>query len=347
MRNAIISGMNPRLSVLMPCYNAADTVEEALESLANQTLSDFELVVVDDGSTDATLQILQKWARRESRMCLIKTEHKGIIQALNIGLEACRARYVARMDSDDRSCSQRLEKQVNYLDEHPEISVVSCQVAGFPADQVRAGFRIYLDWLNNLVLDADIRREIFIESPLPHPSVLFRRQLIIESGAYQEHGWAEDYDLWLRLCLKGLHFARLPEILLEWRERPDRLTRTDSRYSVENFLRAKAYYLARGPLSGREAVIIWGAGMMGRRLAKLLERQKIPLAAFVDIDPGKIGHTKRGLPVIAPADLPELWNNCPNPVLLAAVGARGARSLIRRQLEGIGLQEARDWWCTA
>jgi glycosyltransferase involved in cell wall biosynthesis len=347
MCNAIISGMNPRLSVLMPCYNADDTVEEALESLACQTLSDFELVVVDDGSTDGTSQILHKWAKRECRMRLITTEHKGIIQALNIGLDACSAPYIARMDSDDRCHSQRFEKQVNYLDEHSEMSVVSCQVAGFPADQVREGFQIYLDWLNSLVLDADIRREIFIESPLPHPSVLFRRQLIIGSGAYQEHGWAEDYDLWLRLYLEGAHFARLPEILLEWRERPDRLTRTDGRYSVENFLRAKAFYLARGPLCGRGAVIIWGAGMIGRRLAKQLERQNVPLAAFVDIDPGKIGHTKRGLPVIAPSDLPTLWNSCPNPVLLAAVGARGARRLIRRQLEGIGLQETQDWWCTA
>jgi FlaA1/EpsC-like NDP-sugar epimerase len=116
---------------------------------------------------------------------------------------------------------------------------------------------------------------------------------------------------------------------------------------LENFLRAKAYYLARGPLVGRDAVIIWGAGMMGRRLAKQLERQSTPLVAFVDIDPAKIGRTRRGRPIIAPEDLLDRWHKYRNPVVLAAVGARGARLLIRQRLNDIGLVEGSDWWSAA
>jgi len=112
-------------------------------------------------------------------------------------------------------------------------------------------------------------------------------------------------------------------------------------------LRAKAYYLTRGPLVGRQAVIIWGAGMMGRGLCKQLERVGTPLAAFVDVDPGKIGRLRRGLPVISPGELPGLWSRLSNPVLLAAVGARGARALIRQQLQAFGLEEGSNWWSVA
>jgi glycosyltransferase involved in cell wall biosynthesis len=331
----------------MPCYNAAKTLTEALESLVNQTFSDFEVVLVDDGSTDETPDILRAWAARDSRFRLLTHPHAGIVTALAAGLVACQAQYVARMDTDDRSHPERLARQVDYLDEHPGVGLVSCCVVGFPAGDVREGFRIYMDWLNSLLADEAIQREIFIESPFPHPSVAFRRQSVDRVGGYQERGWPEDYDLWLRLYLAGTHFAKLPQVLLEWREHPDRLTRTDGRYSLENFLRLKAYYLARGPLKGRDAVIVWGAGMMGRRLSKHLLRQDVPLVAFVDVDPRKIGRTRHQLPILAPDALDAWWARYEHPVVLAAVGARGARQLIRERLTTLGLEEGLDWWGVA
>jgi len=170
---------------------------------------------------------------------------------------------------------------------------------------------------------------------------------LVKAGGYQEHGWAEDYDLWLRLYLLGATFSKVPEVLVEWREGQERLTRQDERYSLENFLKAKAHYLVQGPLQGRESVIIWGAGMIGRRLGKLLQSYGAPLAAHIDIDPRKIGRTRRGLPILSPEALPGLWQQCDNPVLLAAVGTRGARQLIRQRLVDFGLVEGQDWWGVA
>jgi hypothetical protein len=170
----------------------------------------------------------------------------------------------------------------------------------------------------------------------------------MQVGGYREqHTWAEDYDLWLRLYLTAAKFAKVPRLLFEWREIPGRLTRADRRYSLENFLRAKAYYLSRGPVQGRDGVILWGAGMMGRRLSKHLIRQGCPLVAFVDIDPKKIGSTLRDLPILPPEDLPACWGRYKEPVLLVAVGARGARAILRERLENLGLSEARDWWFVA
>jgi glycosyltransferase involved in cell wall biosynthesis len=337
----------PKVSVLMPCYNAATTLEEALDSLSVQSLEDYELVAVDDGSSDGTLEILQQRANDDARICVLAQPHQGIITALNAGLKTCRAEIVARMDADDRAHPQRLEKQFAYLQVHPEIALVGCRVAGFPPEQVRQGFNIYLEWQNALLSDDDIRREMFVESPLAHPSVMFRREWVQRLGGYQDNGWAEDYDLWLRLYLAGARFAKLPEVLLEWREAPERLTRRDGRYSLENFLRLKACYLSRGPLAGRDAVIIWGAGMLGRRLSKHLLRLGVPLVAFVDIDPRKIGRLRRGLPILPPGELPVWWQRYGNPAVLAAVGARGARALIRARLEALNFTEGRDWWGVA
>ncbi len=335
------------ISVLMPVYNAAATLAEALQSLERQTLGDYEGIAVDDGSSDESAAMLEAWAERDRRWRVLHIPHGGILAALNAGLAACHAPLVARMDADDLSHPLRLEKQAAYLESHPETGVVGCLVAGFPPGQVREGFRIYMEWLNSLVTDADMRREMFVESPLAHPSVMFRREVVAQAGGYQEHGWPEDYDLWLRLYLAGVGFGKVPEMLLEWRECPERLTRTDSRYSLENFLRAKAHYLMLGPLAGRDAVMVWGAGMAGRRLGKQLLRQGCPLVAFFDIDPQKIGHTRRGLPILPPEALPETWRQYRHPVMLAAVRSRGARVIVQRRLEGFGLREGQDWWGTA
>ncbi len=337
----------PAVSVLMPCYNAAATLDEAVASILSQTLAHLELVAVDDGSTDETAARLEAWAAQDSRVRLIRQEHRGIVGALCTGLDGCRAPIIARMDADDRSLPERLARQVDYLERHPEIAVVGCRVAGFPAGQVREGFQVYLDWMNSLITPEDIARQIWVESPLAHPSVVMRREWVERVGGYQDHGWPEDYDLWLRLHLAGAKLGKVEDVLLEWREHHGRLTRTDSRYSVENFLRLKAHYLMQGPLQGRRSVIVWGAGQMGRRLSKHLMRQGAPLAAFVDIDPAKVGRRRRGLPVVAPDGLPTLWRTLPRPVVLAAVGARGARVLIREQLTAMGLLEGQDWWAVA
>ena len=339
--------MPPSISVLMPCYNAASTLDEAVVSILDQTFTDLELIAVDDGSTDDTLRRLQSWAQQDRRVVVLPRSHGGLVDALQAGLSACRAPLVARMDADDRSSTDRLGRQFAALEAHPEVAVVGCLVEGSPSQDVRQGLQMYIEWLNGLVTPEAIAREIFVESPLAHPSVVMRRSWLERVGGYQDRGWPEDYDLWLRLHLAGARFAKVPEVLLGWREHPARATRTDRRYAVENFLRAKAHYLTRGPLVDRDSLVVWGAGQIGRRLSKHLVRGGAPLRAFIDIDPAKIGRIRRGVPTFGVEELPALWTSLPRPVLVAAVGSRGARALIRGQLEGMGLVEALDWWAVA
>lgn len=337
----------PDVSVLLPCWNAAATLDEALDSLLSQTFSDFELICVDDGSTDNTLEILESYSRVDDRLLVLPGSHLGVVGAANRGLEACRGEIIVRMDADDRCHPERIEKQRDFLLGHPETAVVSCLVEGFPAESVGEGFQLYYDWLNGLVTHQEICREMFVESPIANPSAAFRRSWIEELGGYRDLGWPEDYDLWLRFYVSGAGFAKIPEVLFYWREHPGRLTHQDSRYSVENFLRAKAHYLAQGPARERDGVIVWGAGMTGRRLSKHLEREGLPLEAFVEVDQKKIGRTKRGRPIIGVDDLLDLWGNYQDPILLTAVRARSAAPLIQASLEELGLVEGQDWWRAA
>ncbi len=336
----------PRVSVLLPVFDAAATLEQALESLWLQTFDDFEVVAVDDGSSDGSGELLRAEAGRDERLHPVHAPHAGLVPALNGGLRACRGQYVARMDADDLAHPERLARQVELLDGDASLSVASSLVESFPPGEVGEGFRIYESWLNGLVHHEDICREIFIESPIPHPTAVVRREELLALGGYRDVGWPEDYDLWLRYHAAGRTFAKVPQVLLSWREHPGRLTHTDSRYSVENFLRAKAHFLAAGPLEGRE-VLVWGAGKTGRRLSKHLIREGAPPAIFIDIAPDKIGGTLKGAPIIGADDLRSRWDAAADPFMVVAVASRGARQLIRQALADRGLIEVRDFLCAA
>jgi glycosyltransferase involved in cell wall biosynthesis len=338
----------PSVSVLLPVYNAAPHLDACLSSLHRQTLTDLEIVAVDDGSSDASPEILAHWCRKDRRLRLLRRAHSGLVAALNDGLAACRGELVARMDADDLAAPTRLEVQRDELVARPEVDVLGCLVRHFSASRLGTGMRIYDRWLNGLLDDAAIKRDRFIESPLVHPSVMARRAVLFEAGGYRDRGWPEDYDLWLRLAARGCRFAKVERLLLAWRDHERRLSRADARYAVERFLECKAHHLMRGPLAGERRVIVWGAGRTGRRLAAQLLRRGAPLAAFVDIDPRKQGRSLRGLPIVAPSALERLRSGPDGPaVVLAAVAARGARARIRDHLAARGWRETDDFWLVA
>ena len=338
---------SPQISILLPVFNAARFLPECLQSLSRQTLSSYEIVAIDDGSSDGSSDILRAAAETEPRLRLIRQDHAGLIAALNHALDLSRGDVVARMDADDVSHPRRLELQLTLLDGPGRPDIVSCLVRHFPRQTLGEGFRIYERWLNGLITHDQILLERFIESPLPHPSILARRDALAEIGGYRDSGWPEDYDLWLRLAAAGKGFAKVPRVLYLWRHHEGRLTRTDSRYSVERFLACKAHHLVSGPLASHSAVIVWGAGQTGRRLSKHLKRLHAPITAFVDIDPRKVGGSLRGYPIHSPDELPALLAAEADPIVLTAVSSRGARALIRERLRALGLVEGEHFWCAA
>jgi glycosyltransferase involved in cell wall biosynthesis len=330
----------PVVSILLPVRNEEKLLPAALSSLRRQTHSDWELVCVDDGSTDATPVILAEAARQDKRIRVLGTAGKGLVAALNDGLAACRGELVARMDGDDISHPRRLELQAAAMAADSELGLVACTFRHFPRQQVRMGMRAYEEWQNSLDTHDAIIRDMFIESPFVHPSVMFRKHLVVAVGGYRETGWAEDYDLWLRLAAAGVRFARLPRALFFWRERPERATRTSPEYTAEAFRTCKAHHLLRGFLNGEREVTLAGAGLEGRAWMRTLAREGIRVSLWVDVDPRKIGRELHGARVVGPAGVTPGAGK-----MLITVGTRGAREQIRNWANGAGFREGSDFVC--
>lgn len=331
----------PLVSVVMPARNAAATVARAVASIQGQTLRDWELVALDDGSKDATRFILIEMAQTDPRIRVLRTK-AGIAGALNAGLAAATGEFVARMDADDECAPDRLERQAAFLQANPAIGVVGSRVE-FGGDRERSeGYALHVDWLNSLMTPEEIHLNRFVESPFAHPSVMFRRHLVQDHGGYRDGDFPEDYELWLRWMDANVAMAKLPESLLIWNDLPDRASRTDPRYAPEAFYQLKAFWLAewlKREIEAPRRVWVWGAGRPTRQRAAHLAEHGVTIAGYVDIDAKKTGRKVGGVPVVGPEALPPREE----AFVLGYVGTRGARDLIRAALVKAGRHEGRDF----
>jgi glycosyltransferase involved in cell wall biosynthesis len=341
------SSSAPEVSVLLPVRDGAATLGRAIASIRAQSLAAWELLIVDDGSRDASRSIAHAHAAEDTRVRVIERDRGGIVAALNAGLAVARGEFIARMDADDEALPHRLAAQLDFLRGHDgrELGLVGCGVE-FAGDRVTgAGYALHVDWVNSLCTPAAIALNRFVESPFAHPSVMFRRQLVSQHGGYRDGDFPEDYELWLRWLDAGVPMAKLPETLLRWSDPPSRLSRTDPRYDPDAFFRAKAPWIARWILArpdlARRPVWVWGAGRPTRKRAAALQQHGLTLAGYIDVDAKKrtpaLGGT--GLPVILPATLPargEIF-------VLGYVTSRGAREQIRAELTGRGYVEGEDF----
>jgi glycosyltransferase involved in cell wall biosynthesis len=332
--------MPKALSILMPVHNEERYICAALASLKQQSFSDWELIVVDDGSTDDTLKLLTSSAETDPRIKIITIPKSGLVMALNRGLAECSSQFVARMDGDDISHPRRLEEQLRFLQAHPEIDLVASAFRHFPRQHLKIGMIAYESWQNSLQTHDDIIRDLYVESPFVHPSVMFRKEVVIRVGGYRRMPWAEDYDLWLRMASDGSRFARVPRPLFFWRERPERATRTLPEYTAAAFRACKAHHLAQGFLLGERSVILAGAGKEGRAWRKAMADVGIAVCGWIDADPRKIGGVLHGVPVMGPDEI------LPGDAkMLVTVGTRGAREGLRHWADGLGFVEGVNYLC--
>ena len=330
----------PRISVLLPYRDEALYIDDCLRSLARQTEKDFELICVDDGSTDDSPRRVEARRGDFARLVHLHTGGTGLVEALNLGLSKASGEIIARADGDDLYAPRRLELQRNLID--AGVDMAGTKVRFFPRRSVMGGFKVYESWINRLVTPTAIASEIFVEAPLAHPSLTFRRDLIDRIGPYRDLGWPEDYDLMLRAHRAGAVFGKTDRVLLYWREHPDRACRRDPRYRSEAFIDCRCHHLARGPLARDRRIALWGAGPIGRKMATHLRRHGIDFEAYVDIDPRKIGRTVRDRPVQGP----ELLKG-KRHFVLSCVGKRNARYLVRADLTALGYRERLDFLLAA
>ena len=327
--------------MLLPVRDAAPYLRECLASLADQSLADHEVVAVDDGSRDGSREILAAAAWSDPRVRVVSTTdgERGLVPALNAGLALAQSPLVARMDADDVAHLDRLAIQVKRLEEDPAVDVLGSRVRLISdIAQGNAGMRGYVSWLNSLVDHDAIASDLFVESPLAHPSVAMRTATLRALHGYRDFDGPEDYDLWLRAHSAGLRFGKAEEVLLDWRDTAGRLSRTDLRYSPDRFRALKIEALLSAFPTPDRPFVVWGAGPIGKAWSRDLTAAGRRVSAFIEVDPDKIGQAIHGAPVL-PVSEAALVKNA---LHLAAVGDAAARQRIRAEAARMGLVTGRD-----
>ncbi|MEX2288473.1 MAG: glycosyltransferase [Planctomycetaceae bacterium] len=330
----------PEVSVVLPVFNGARTVARAVGSILGQTLRDIELIVVDDGSTDHTVAVLQKV--RDPRLRLVQCPHRGVASTANAGTTLARAPVIARMDADDFAYPLRLEKQLALLDQQ-KLDVAGCKIRILnESNGPAASLQRYERWINEETIDGEqIAALRFVELPLVNPTILARRSYF-ELG-FRHGEFPEDYDLMLRAAAKGMRFGKVDEVLLDWIDGPGRLSRTDSRYSADAFARCRQTHLLDGPLKGVAQVDLWGLGETGKPWLRWLQAHGIAVRRGYDVSDRKIGETIHGVRVAHYTEMPP----ADGTPLMIAVGAEGSRELILPHITAQGYVSGSNAWFVA
>ncbi|MGC4067488.1 MAG: glycosyltransferase [Polyangiaceae bacterium] len=335
---------SPSVSVVIPVFNAADTLLAALSSVATQTFGDFECLVVDDGSADESLSVAREFAEQNRRFVVHARDHAGIVPTLEFALAQARGEYVARFDADDLMVASRLERQRSALEDDEALAGVGCHVRLFPSESLTDGRRAYEAWLNSLTTSVAIHRDRYVECPLAHPTFFVRRELF-RRFPYRDEVWPEDYDWVLRVLESGLALGTVAAPLLEWRDAPSRLSRTCDRYGVDRFVTCKAHFLANHWLRSTDRYVLWGYGDTGRSLARALAKfGKVP-SAILERHPRRIGQTILGVKVMAPEDAMNGMTR-ETKIVVSVAGAK-PREEVRRVARELGLEEGKQYLCAA
>lgn len=325
----------PLISIIIPCLNASAYLIECLDSIANQTIIDYECIIIDDGSTDQSQQITQDYALTDGRFVSINNTGSGIISALRTGYARSSGQYITRMDADDVMAPDKLGQLLAACGPG---RVATGQVEYFASGKTLGdGYRSYAAWLNDNMLSDTPWQGVYRECIVPSPAWMLTRSDLDGIGAFDPDRYPEDYDLCMRMYKAGLKISPTQAVVHHWRDYDDRTSRTDEHYSDNRFIDIKTDYFVDIDLDKARRLVLWGAGRKGKAIAKRLIDKDLAFI-WVTTNPKKQGHDIYGQILCNSS----VVDNRDQGIL--AVASRTGVVEIKASASYQRLREGRRWW---
>ncbi len=329
----------PLISILTPFKNTAQFLPECVESIINQDYSNWELVIVDDHSTDESYKIVDEFAQIDSRIQLLKNDGDGIIDALKLALKNSKGSYVTRMDSDDVMTPDKLEILLSNLLSHGKNHIAMGMVKYFSENGIGAGYARYEIWLNELTKFGNNYSEIYKECVIPSPCWMVHKDDLLNCAAFNPNRYPEDYDLTFRFYKQGIKCIPCNKVLHHWRDYSTRTSRTHEHYAQNYFLKLKIHYFLELDYDHKRLLTIWGAGSKGKEIANLLKEKKIPFV-WICNNPKKIGKRIYGIELHSFKHLKSIKL----PQSIVTVANEGAQSYIRNYFHEQKMKPMTDYF---
>lgn len=280
--------VNSLVSILIPFKDVEDYLEECLNSIQNQTYKNWEVIAVNDGSVDNSLEIATKFSTLDKRFKVLSNDESGIITALRKAYKNCKGEYISRMDADDHMTPDRIQIMVHSLIDNGKGSLAVGKVKYFSKHGVNDGYDRYEKWLNKLTETGTNFQEIYKECVIPSPCWMVHKSDFDNCGAFTPDRYPEDYDLAFRFYEKELTCIPCTSTLHYWRDYDNRTSRTSEHYAQNYFLDIKLHYFLKLEYQSTNEIVVWGAGKKGKKIANTLVQKKIPFHWVCD-NPKKIG----------------------------------------------------------
>lgn len=312
------------VSIIMPVKNAAQYLGDCLESILKQSYQDWELIAVDDHSSDTSKNILIEYARKDQRINMLDTAGNGIIDALKTAFKYAKGIYLTRMDADDIMPDDRLEKMVKTMGSHQK-SIVTGMVKYFGEKPISEGYLKYENWINEINLTGKQWQQVYRECVIASPNWMVRKSDLDNIGRFDDLIYPEDYHLVFKWYQNRFDIHTIPEVTLYWREHPERTSRNSEYYAQKSFFNLKIHQFIKNDLRS-ENLALWGNNEKTKLTADILMSAEIPFHHFDLSNFNKTEDLKS--PQVLVGVYPELKE----------------RKALESYLSKLMLIEGKDWW---
>ena len=330
----------PLVSIIMAVKDTEPYLPACMDSILDQTYQNWELIAVNDHSSDRTPEILEEYANKDPRVRVFHSDRPRLIPTLQVGHAECRGELINRMDSDDKMPDYKLAVLVREWQKYGKGHVIAGGTEHFVDEgEVGDGFRRYEKWLNQVAKNGTHLQEIYTECVIPSHSWILHKEDFDMVGAFDPIVYPEDYDLCFRFYKNQLKIIGIDYILHYWRDRSNRISRTWEEYKDNRYFELKLRYFYELDRDRSRPLVLWGAGKNGKDMAKLLLEKERSFHWVCDNE-NKVGKDVYGIIMQHFSDIPKIKN----PQIIIVVSSPDGKKEIRHQLQTWGKQPVTDFW---